>query len=414
MPRLNVMIVNEGLPYPATAGNRIRTLNLMLRLAKRHNITYLCRGPGTTEDVRTAAEYLADHGSIQTIVIDDPIPKKTGAIFYARLLSNLKSTVPYAVESHNSPAIRRAVIARAAKGDIDLWQFEWFPYAEALQGYTGAPKIIMAHNVETLIWQRYYETEKNPLRRWYIKKQWQKYENYERHVMSQATRVITVSPDDAEIVRMEFGLRHVDVVDNGIDGEYFAQATGERNPNQILFLGSLDWRPNIDAVQILLNQIFPEVLKQQPSAILAIVGRKPPEWLVRKVQNMAQVKLHADVADVRPFLAQSAVMAVPLRIGGGSRLKILEAAACGLPVVSTRVGCEGLVLLPDQHLHVVDQTEELARALLETLRAPQVAQDMAKRARELVLKRYDWDVLADRLEHIWLQSLQKGEVLQEV
>src|SRR5207248_5616112 len=132
-----------------------------------------------------------------------------------------------------------------------------------------------------------------------------------------------------------------------------------------------------------------------------LVGRNPPAWLRQRVAALPGVELHADVPDVRPFLARSAAMVVPLRIGGGSRLKILEALATGLPVVSTRVGAEGLCLEPGRHLTVVDAVDDMAAALLRCLRGPGEARAQAERGRQVVLQRYDWDRLADRLEAVW-------------
>src|SRR5207249_9103600 len=131
-----------------------------------------------------------------------------------------------------------------------------------------------------------------------------------------------------------------------------------------------------DAVGLLLDRIFPEVRAQEPAARLVVVGRNPPEGLVRRAAQMPQVELHANVADVRPFLAEAGVMAVPLRIGGGSRLKILEALACGLPVVSTRVGAEGLNLQPGGD-YVQAEEAQMAAALVEALRKPAAARAQA-------------------------------------
>ena len=151
----------------------------------------------------------------------------------------------------------------------------------------------------------------------------------------------------------------------------------------------------------LLDTIFPAVRAAVPSAKLDLVGRNPPESLARRARDMPNVTLHPDVPDVRPFLARSGVMAVPLRIGGGSRLKILEALATGLPVVSTRVGAEGLRLTAGHDLAVVERVEEMAAALVDCLRDPDAARAMAECGRRLVLERYDWDVLAEKLERIW-------------
>jgi glycosyltransferase involved in cell wall biosynthesis len=280
---------------------------------------------------------------------------------------------------------------------------------EALRALPEVRTLVMAHNVETLIWERYALTEPDPLRRWYVRRQCRKFERFERRAFARAGRVVTVSPDDAALVRERFGVPapRVDVVDNGIDRAFFESAAPGpgRDPKRILFLGSLEWRPNLDAVGLLLDRIFPEVLAAEPSAALELVGRNPPPALASRVAVTPGVTLRANVPDVRPFLAGAGVLAVPLRVGGGSRLKILEALAAGLPVVSTRVGAEGLCLTPGEHLDVVDDPCDVADALVAVLRDPARARAAADRGRELVLRRYDWDALADELERSWERCL---------
>jgi glycosyltransferase involved in cell wall biosynthesis len=398
---MKVVIVNEGLAYPPTAGNWIRTLNLMLPLAKRHEITYVCRGVADKEAVRRAREFYADHG-IRAFISDDYPTAKKGAAFYGRLAANLFSSLPYSIATHNSPAVRRRILEIASTEAIDIWQFEGLAYAQTLHG-RDANTLVIAHNVESLIWQRLYETESNAVKRWYIRHQWKKYERHEARVLQQATRVVAVTLEDAALLRARFGVEHPEVVDNGVDTEYFSSATdrSKANPKQILFLGSLDWRPNLDSVDLLLNRIFPSILKEEPTARLCIVGRNPPAALVRQARAHASVDLHADVPDVRPYLSRSGVMAVPLRIGGGSRLKIIEAIAAGLPVVSTRIGAEGLTFTPGRDLFVVEDADAMAPALLACMRDPAHAAEVAKSGRAVVDQRYDWSRLADRVEKIW-------------
>ncbi len=403
---MNVVIVGGSLPYPPTAGNRIRTLNLTLRLAARHRITYIYHRGGDPEESRSAATYLRERG-VETLGVDHAVPAKSGPAFYARLAANLASPLPYSVSSHIGPELRRAVRSLAETRAVDLWQAEAAPYFEALRGLAGVRKVLMAHNVESQIWERYHETERRPLRKWYIARQWRKFERFEREAFAEATRVVAVSDEDAALVRGRFGSERVAVVDNGIDRAYFGSVVPGREHDRILFLGSFDWRPNLDAVDQLLDGIFPAVRAVIPSAKLDLVGRNPPESLSRRARDMPNVTLHPDVPDVRPFLARSGVMAVPLRIGGGSRLKILEALATGLPVVSTRVGAEGLRLTAGHDLAVVERVEEMAAALVGCLRDPAAARAMAECGRRLVLERYDWDVLAEKLEHIWEDCLHE-------
>jgi glycosyltransferase involved in cell wall biosynthesis len=234
-----------------------------------------------------------------------------------------------------------------------------------------------------------------------VQQQWRKFEHFEKRVFAKATGVVTVSSLDAALARTHFGARRVAVVDNGVDTSFFQPDKATRQPRSILFLGSLDWRPNLDAARLLLEEIFPAVLAKESSAHLFLVGRNPPEWLKAWVRSAPNVELAGNVADVRPYLHRSSVMAVPLRVGGGSRLKILEALACGLPVVSTRVGAEGLCLETGRHLTVVQDVPDMAEALVKCLRDPFDAQSQAAAGRQRVLERYDWDILADRLEGIW-------------
>ena len=398
---MKVVIVNEGLAYPPKGGNWLRTLNLMLPLASRHEITYVCRGAKNRDAVETARAFFAANG-VRFIVTPDHPAENRGPMFPLRVGANLFSPLPYSIASHRSPAVRREVRRLHAAGDVDVFQFEALGYADTLAG-TDARTLVMAHNVESLIWQRLHETERRPLKRWVIGRQYAKYERYERRVLRAATRVVAVSREDAALLHARFGTREVPVVDNGVDVTFFAADAADRRPEpkRIIFVGSLDWRPNLDSIELLLDRIMPRVLAMEPEARLSIVGRNPPPGLVRRLQSLSFAELHADVPDVRPFLQRSAVMAVPLRIGGGSRLKILEAAAASLPVVSTRVGCEGLIFEAGRDLLVVDDEEGMAAALVACLRDPGTAAAMASRARAVVDRYYDWSRLALKLEAVW-------------
>jgi polysaccharide biosynthesis protein PslH len=397
---LNVAIVASELPYPPTAGNRIRTLNLAMRLARRHRITFIAH---RNDESAEATRFLRGCG-VAAVLVDRVIPAKSGVGFYARLAMNLASPVPYSVATHSSQALREAVRSHAQGDRIDVWQVEAIMLVDALAELERCPKVMIAHNVESQIWQRYHENETAPLRRWYIGQQWRKFERFERRAFAAATRVVAVSEPDAALIQDRFGGRAVDVVDNGIDRHHYEAVRPDPDPATILFLGSLDWRPNLDAIGLLLERIFPSVRAAEPSARLCLVGRKPPPALVARARETPGVELHADVPDIRPFLARSGVMAVPLRIGGGSRLKILEAMAAGLPVISTRVGAEGLDLVPGEHYVAADGPERMAEALVASIRDPRPARVMAERGRALVLDRYDWDHLADRLERVWFAA----------
>jgi glycosyltransferase involved in cell wall biosynthesis len=261
--------------------------------------------------------------------------------------------------------------------------------------------VLQAHNVDSLIWQRYYETATGLFQRAYVYRQWRKFERFERGAFHRADRVVFVSEADATLAKERFQLQHAAVVENGVDVKSYGVVRPQPGSRWILYMGSMDWRPNLDAVELLLSEIFPRVRQDLPEAGLRLVGRKPPASLVRRVQRMPNVELHADVPDVKPLLAQCGVMAVPLRVGGGSRLKILEALAAGLPVVSTTIGAEGLHLTPGDDFTLADGIEAMAAAVVQALCHPEVAFAQARHGQQTVAKRYDWPRLAAQLEQVW-------------
>jgi glycosyltransferase involved in cell wall biosynthesis len=395
-------MVDEELPYPPNSGKRIRTLNLTLRLAARHRLTYVCHRNADPGEAREATAFFADNG-VTPVVVERAVPPRSGPRFAARLALNLLSPLPYSVATHTSRALRRALEGVAAEAPVDLWHCEWTPYANSLHALRG-PRLVVAHNVESVIWRRYAETERGALRRWYIRRQWRKWRRFERQALAAVERTVAVSDLDAARMRDDFGVRRIDVVENGVDTAYFYPQNEPRTPGRLLFLGSLDWRPNLDAVGLLLDRILPAVRAQEPTATLCLVGRNPPEWLRRRAAVTPGVELHADVPDVRPYLATCGLMVVPLRVGGGSRLKILEALASGTPVVSTRVGAEGLCLEPGRDLTVFEDNEDPVTALVAAIRDPVAAQAQAECGRRVVLARYDWDALADRLDAVWRET----------
>jgi glycosyltransferase involved in cell wall biosynthesis len=395
-------MVDEELPYPPNSGKRIRTLNLTLRLAARHRLTYVCHRNADPREAREATAFFADNG-VTPVVVERAVPPRRGPRFAARLALNLLSPLPYSVATHTSRALRRALEDVAAEAPVDLWHCEWTPYANSLHGL-GGPRLVVAHNVESVIWRRYAETERGPFRRWYIRRQWHKWRRFERQALAAVERTVAVSDLDAARLRDDFGVRRTAVVENGVDTTYFYPQEGRREVGRLLFLGSLDWRPNLDAVGLLLDRVFPAVRAQEPTAGLCLVGRNPPEWLRRRAASASGVELHADVPDVRPFLASCGLTVVPLRVGGGSRLKILEALASGTPVVSTRVGAEGLCLEPGKDLTVVEDDADLIPALIAAVRHPETVRAQAECGRRAVLARYDWDALADRLDAVWRET----------
>jgi polysaccharide biosynthesis protein PslH len=390
--RLRVLVIDEEFPYPPNAGKRIRSWNLLRRLAARHQITWLCFGR-----LGSAARQAAADAGIEVRVVGE-LPVKRGTRLFAALLVNCFSPYPYSVDKHFREDLRREVANAAAGSSFDLIHVEWGPYARYLEAASGLPSVVAAHNVESQIWQRRSEHAKNPLGKFYFAWQARKMRAFERSAFRSA-RIFAVSEQDRDQFLAE-GLSQVDVVENGVDVEYF-QPVQASNGASLLFLASLDWFPNQDALNYFLDAIFPLIRQQEPSVALRVVGRRAPAELVARSKRNPGVEFIGEVDDVRGQYREAALVLVPLRIGGGSRLKILEAMAAGTPVVSTTIGAEGITATPGKDIVLADTPADFARETIRLMRDPDARIRLAANARQLVVNKYSWDSLAKKLEDIW-------------
>lgn len=410
---MRAVVVSEGCCYPANSGARLRTLHLMLPLARRHDITYICRGIGTDAEAREAGAFFAEHG-IRAVIVNDLPPSQSKLRFALGLAANLFTSTPYSVQVHNSSAVWRAIDDHARSHEVDLWQIEWLPYVKAVGNLSGR-KLYVAHDITAQLWQRHYQTTRNPLKRLLVRGQWKKMQRYEGDILSRVDRIVAVTEEDVRLIRGLYGIEGADVVENGVDVGFYADVRPRLESSQILYVGALESRPNQDAARVMLDEVFPAVRKEIPEATLCLVGRNPPSWMRERVGAMEGVELHANVPDVRPYLAGSAVMAVPLRIGGGSRIKILESLACGLPVVSTRVGAEGLPLKHEEEIVIVDSVSEMAGALVRALGDRAGMARMAQSGKQIVEDHFDWNALAFKLEEAWTRCISdRSRISSEV
>jgi sugar transferase (PEP-CTERM/EpsH1 system associated) len=324
---------------------------------------------------------------------------KTGPKLYFKLLGNLLSSQPYSVASHFTSAFQRAVQGELASSSYDLVLCEWTPYAQFVREFSDVPRVVVAHNVEHQIWQRYVENETQLLVRWYLGLQARRMRAFEENVFSSVEGATAVSAADAATIKSMAPHLDVEVVDNGVDLEFFADDSepADTAAPTLVFTGSMDWRPNQDSVEYFVNDILPLVQAEQPDVQTVFVGRNPPPKIA-DLGKLDGVTITGTVDDVRPYIREAAVYIVPLRIGGGSRLKILEALAMKKPVVSTGVGAEGLDITDGRELLLADTPQQFARQINLLLSDRSQARKLGEAGRKLVERRYGWDALAAKLE----------------
>ncbi len=400
---MRVIVVDEALPVPVNSGKRIRTVEILRRLAKDHEILFVAPAEGATSAADLAE--MEGYGLTVRLVPRRPLVKR-GWRFAWDLLRNVFLPVPYMVMGHRLRAVRAAVAEAAASWKPDLVHVEWTPLVANVPEGLGLPVVISAHNVESDIWARYREAERGFLRRAYVGLQHRKVVRFERRALAGADAVTAVSEKDGERIRSWTGQAHVTVAPNGVDAARFAPDPSVAvAPHELLFLGSLDWRPNQDGVLWFLKHVFASIRARVPDATLSVVGRAPPPWFVETVSRFEGARVEASVPDVRPFLARAAVTVVPLRVGGGSRLKICEALAMERPVVSTTVGAEGLDVR--EGVVLADEPGAFADAVVATLADPAGAARAARVGRARVLATHEWGTVAPLVARAWVDAVAR-------
>jgi len=400
-----ILFLTSQLPYPPHQGGAIRTYNMIVNLAPRHEI-HLLSFVHSPNDVARAGPLHQYCQTIQAI----PVPRRSSL---KRLLTTLFSPLPDMALRLPSAEFRRKLAARLESERFDVVQvesIEMAPYAMGDAGWEMDNKPLWVfddYNAEYVLQQRAFETDVRHPSRWigalYSLIQWQKLRRYEAAVCQRVDWVVAVSEADKEILQKLGPGIEVAVIPNGVDTR--AYDPGQTyplvlEPHSIVFTGKMDFRPNIDAVLWFCHQVLPLIKTQVPDVHFYIVGQKPPQRL-KPLAEDAAVTLTGYVDDVRPYIAGAEVYVVPLRIGGGTRLKIMEAMALGKAIVSTSLGYEGYPVTSGQELVIADTPQDFARCVVELLGDARRRDKLGRAGRRFVEERYDWRAIVPRLEQIY-------------
>ena len=388
-----ILWVKVGGLWPLNMGGRLRSFHTIAELAKRHRVTVLTTH-GPADDPNALATQLA--GCERVVSVPYAIPKAGTPAFAAALARSWLSPYPADLWKCRIPALQ-AHVRQAISAGTDVCVAD-FLVAEPNVPHTGStPTILFEHNVEYMIWKRLHEVERRPVRRALLALEWRKMRRYEARACRRARLTIAVSEADRALLAAQAPGADIRAIPTGVDTAYFhPNGTGEK-PATLVFTGSMDWYPNEDAILQFIATTLPEVRRHVPGITLAVVGRNPSARL-KEAGAAAGVQVTGTVADVRPHVAEAAVYIVPLRIGGGTRLKIFEALAMGKAVVSTTVGAEGLPIVPGEHYLQADTPADFARTVVALLADPDRRRALGQAGRQLVEARHSWAQIGAQFE----------------
>jgi glycosyltransferase involved in cell wall biosynthesis len=387
---MRILWIKTELLHPIDKGGRIRSYQILRALSRQHHVTYLCLDDGlaATDAVQRAREY-----AHEVVLVPFRPPPKMTAGYFADLLRNLFTSLPYAIGRYESPELRVRIRQLAPAADLIVCDF-LMPSVDVPDDLP-APAVLFQHNVEAMIWQRHAAISQHPVRGSYMRLQWRRMLRYEAQQCRRFAHVIAVSAIDAELMRSEYAATSVGYVSTGVDLEYF-RATRPRPPEgrELVFIGSMDWMPNDDGIRWFAGEVFGRIQERVAAARLTVVGRSPSPAMRELAARNPAIEVTGTVADVRPYLERGAISVVPLRIGGGTRLKIYEAMAMGIPVVSTTIGAEGLPLRHGEQLLIADSIDEQVARICELLTDPRRAAALAANALRHVQEHCSWDAVA--------------------
>jgi len=391
---VKILWVNSDFLHPTTRGGQIRTLETLKRLHQRHEIHYAgLLLPSARGAIERSVEYCT-----KAYPVAHHVPADFSPGFYRQICESQFSRLPMAVLRYRSEALRRQVdrLTRSEKFDAVVCDFV---FAAPNISDPGAA-ILFQHNVESVIWKRHVKHARTFLLKLYFQGQYERMLRYEERVCQGVKRIVAVSEADAQTMQSLYGGGSIAAVPTGVDLDYFAPPEARQSTTDLAFLGSMDWRPNIDGVRWFAADILPLIRRRLPECSLTIVGRFPSAEILRLAEADPRIHVTGTVPDVRPYLWESAVSIVPLRVGGGTRLKIYEAMAARVPVVSTGVGAEGLDVRDAENIALADSPGAFAERCLALLGDAEARRKQAQAAWEMVSACYSWEVVARKFEQL--------------
>jgi sugar transferase (PEP-CTERM/EpsH1 system associated) len=401
---VRILWIKTELLHPVDKGGKIRTYNMLKELKRNCHVTYLTLDDGTAD---ASARELANEYCHELVCVPHRLREKFTTGFYVELVLNVTSNLPYAIKKYESAAMRAEIEKRVAEQRFDVLVCDFLAPAVNVPTGLDCPTVLFQHNVEAMIWKRHYEVQTNAAKKSYLFRQWQKMRAFEGKVCPSFDSVVAVSREDRELMQQDYDVKSIYDVPTGVDTSFFRPTKlHNTNPTNLVFTGSMDWLPNEDAIRYFTEQILPRIKESVPGVTLTVVGRNPYPALVELSKRDTSVRVTGRVDDVRPFMEEAAVYVVPLRIGGGTRLKIYEAMAMEKAIVSTSIGAEGLPVEDGNEIVLADTAETFADAVIKLLRDESLTREIGMRAANKVRQNFGWDIVGDRFAEICERTIE--------
>ena len=385
---MNILVLTPYIPYPPGFGGSVRIYHLIRQIGRRHDVHLL----SFREEIGSGDPRGIEPFCRSVTLIDRRVGNKR-----SRQLMSLFSPRSFQWRFHYSRSMQAALDRLVAERSIDLVLVE-FSQMAGFRFPAGVPVVLDEHNVEYDLLDRMAAHEGGAFRRLFNRIEAFKFRREELAAVRRASLTLVTSERDGRLLASHGPGLATEVITNGVDCGRFARPDGPRMPDAAVFVGATHYFPNEDGVLFFLLDIHEKIRKMKPGFKFTVVGGNPPPSVT--VHRSRSVEVTGFVEDVRPYMWRASVFVVPLRMGGGTRFKIVEAMAAGVPVVSTRLGAEGIPVTDGRELLLADDPADFADAVLRILSDRDLADSLARAGLELVRRRFDWQVIGDSLNAV--------------
>lgn len=398
---MKILFLSPTVPYPLTDGGRIRVYNLLKQIAQDNEVTLLALETQST-DVDSISHIQQFGINTHLVNHSHTLPRIHLTTFFAALIRKQ----PITVARYNVRPYRDKFQELLASEAFDLVHYEMFHTAQ-FHTESDLPSVLSQQNVDSAIWHRLTDETTNMFYKFAYWTQRNAFQRYERTLSPKFDAVTCTSDIDAAVFGQHCSDDVVQVIPNGVDVTHFVPEYDSADKAHLIYIGSMDWFPNEDAVSFFVEEVLPIIRDSVSDVQFTIVGGNPSER-VQRLADMEGVVVTGRVPEIKPYFSTATVFVVPLRIGSGTRLKILEALAMGKAVVSTTVGAEGLVLQNGEEIMIADEPTPFAEAVIQLLTDTELRKKIGENGRNRVEQNYDWRNIGKRLITVYESVINKN------
>jgi glycosyltransferase involved in cell wall biosynthesis len=404
---VKVLWISQNLPYPPKTGVLQRNYNLIREasaFAEVHLVAIVKQDILPTFDEQVAAREL---GKLCASVTSVHLPiERSKALFLWVVFKSLFTRRPFTANWALAPALRQAIAKAAANGPYDMVFFDTISLAPYRGLVNGSPTALNHHNIESHLLERRVDYEKSALRRFYLALESRKLREYEAAVAGTFDTNLVVSRLDGERLQTICPSASTAVLANGVDVDYFRRQSplSEVERGHLIMVSGMNWFPNRDAVLHMAEKVWPELSRRMPDARLTIVGASPPQSILDLAARDTRVTATGFVDDVRPYMERAQVYLCPMRDGGGTRLKILDALAMGVPIVATQMALEGIDVVPEKDVLVANEPTEFIRQIERAVNDRALWTQLHTNGRSFVERHFAWPVIRREMEAAFKES----------